>query len=303
VTIGKLAAVRAFERPCFQFANARSAFAAFLKATKTTQNDLVLLPSFIGWSAREGSGVFDPVAEAGCRYAFYPISHRLAVNVDATKELISKLRPKVFVLVHYFGFPDPHAVELAKYALSTGALVLEDEAHAMLSDVIGAICGRAGTAAIFSLHKLLPVPEGGVLVLNDDGLDNIPTWNRGTGAMSDYDLVSVAGARRQNAETLLDRIKALRTWMTPLYGEIPAGVIPQTLPVLIEGKNRDELYFKFNDAGFGVVSLYHTLISAVEKTAFPESHCLSKMIMNLPVHQDVGPTDIEAFVHFAEREC
>jgi hypothetical protein len=41
-----------------------------------------------------------------------------------------------------------------------------------------------------------------------------------------------------------------------------------------------------NDMGLGVVSLYHTLISAVDKSLFADSYWVSKRIFNLPVHQD-----------------
>ena len=295
--IEKLAAASRFHRPMFRFPSARSAFSAFLLATEIKAADLVLLPSYIGWSAREGSGVFDPVVEAGCRYSFYPLSERLIIDVTATKELIRMLKPRVFVLVHYFGFPDPNAPELAAYASSMGAMVLEDEAHAMLSDLVGGICGRSGTAAIFSLHKLLPVSDGGVLVLNHpDKLKRSSGWEMGDGLLSDYDLFGIALRRRQNADEMLDRIGAVRSWMQPLYGKIPSGVVPQTLPVVIRERNRDELYFKLNEAGYGVVSLYHTLISAVDKNQFQASHCLSRAIMNLPVHQDVELSAIRDFV-------
>ena len=48
------------------------------------------------------------------------------------------------------------------------------------------------------------------------------------------------------------------------------------------------LFLKYmNENGFGVVSLYHTLIEPLHKPEFCETLWLSKHILNLPVHQDV----------------
>jgi len=41
-----------------------------------------------------------------------------------------------------------------------------------------------------------------------------------------------------------------------------------------------------NDAGYGVVTLYHTMIAEISRDEFPGSHALSRRILNLPVHQD-----------------
>lgn len=51
-----------------------------------------------------------------------------------------------------------------------------------------------------------------------------------------------------------------------------------------------------NRAGFGVVSLYHTLIEPISESVYPESHRLSRKILNLPVHQDILPEDLDALI-------
>ena len=73
--------------------------------------------------------------------------------------------------------------------------------------------------------------------------------------------------------------------------------MPQTLPVVIQQKNRNDLYFEMNSAGFGVVSLYHTLINIIGSQEFSESHSLASRIMNLPVHQDAEPEQLTAMVN------
>lgn len=51
-----------------------------------------------------------------------------------------------------------------------------------------------------------------------------------------------------------------------------------------------------NEAGFGVVSLYHTMIDAISDRDFPDSHRLARTIFNLPVHPDATPAALAAMV-------
>jgi dTDP-4-amino-4,6-dideoxygalactose transaminase len=160
--ITKTAQVQAcFRRSVIGFRSARDAFRVLLTACGITTGDSILLPSFIGWSAREGSGVYDPVASIGAESIFYRMNENLSIDADDVQCKIRMRKPRVLVLIHYFGYPDPNAAALAAYAHKHGVLVLEDEAHAMLSDLVGGACGRTGDAVIFSLHKMLPFREGG----------------------------------------------------------------------------------------------------------------------------------------------
>ena len=51
-----------------------------------------------------------------------------------------------------------------------------------------------------------------------------------------------------------------------------------------------------NAAGFGVVGLYHTLVSELGEAEFPDSHWIARRVLNLPVHQDATPGSLEAMV-------
>jgi dTDP-4-amino-4,6-dideoxygalactose transaminase len=64
--------------------------------------------------------------------------------------------------------------------------------------------------------------------------------------------------------------------------------VPQTYPVRIIKGSRDEIYGRMNQRGYGVVSLYHTLIEPLRNSEYASSIALSKSILNLPVHQDVN---------------
>ena len=301
--ITKTAQVQAcFRRSVIGFRSARDAFRVLLTACGITTGDSILLPSFIGWSAREGSGVYDPVASIGAESIFYRMNENLSIDADDVQCKIRMRKPRVLVLIHYFGYPDPNAAALAAYAHKHGVLVLEDEAHAMLSDLVGGACGRTGDAVIFSLHKMLPFREGGVLLLNPsiaDGVRMQLAEREPQGELLsfwEYDLHCIATIRRRNAEQLIAALSPLAGRVNLLFPSLPPGVVPQTLPVIIQRKNRDELYFEMNAAGFGVVSLYHTLIDRVNAKEFPESHALASRIMNLPVHQDAKPEQLAAMI-------
>jgi len=294
--------VPAMQRPLIPFPSARRAFRAFLRKAMSAGEGHVLLPAHIGWSPREGSGVFDPVEELELPSAFYGLDARLRIDVEHFEEQLRRFSPRVVVLIHYFGYVDPAYLQVVDLAREHGALVLEDEAHAMLSDLIGGACGRLGDASLFSLHKMLPVDDGGALVVNQRGrelCDGIEA-EASIPALNDFDLYTLAMRRRKNAQRLeqlltpmVDRIEVLR----PLGPE----EVPQTLPVLVHGTSRDQLYEEMNAAGFGVVSLYHTLVKAVRPDEFPRVHELSSRIMNLPVHEEANEAELERMVEALDR--
>ena len=147
---------------------------------------------------------------------------------------------------------------------------------------------------------MLPLDSGGLLVAND------LRWHRpaarGTPGRSpaprllDFDLAEIARVRRENAAFLARRLVSLADALTPLRPETAPGVVPQTFPVLLRQAPRDETYTRLNAAGFGVVSLYHTLVSELGEADFPDSHWVARRVLNLPVHQDATPESMEAMV-------
>lgn len=259
------------------------------------------MPAYIGWSPKEGSGVFDPVEELGLSCSFYRMNERLEIDLEDLEKRLKLGNVGVFVVIHYFGYVDPGYEAAVALAKRHGAFVLEDEAHSMYTDLVGGASGRLGDACIFSLHKMLPVSSGGLLVINPGRrvprLGSDPTAAPPQDLWS-FDLLSIAMARRRNAELLSELIaESAHENLTPLRANPPAGVVPQTLPVLVRGVSRDQLYHLLNQNGFGVVSLYHTMISAISPETFPESFWLSRHILNLPVHQDVSSSDLQDMLH------
>jgi dTDP-4-amino-4,6-dideoxygalactose transaminase len=292
-----------FARHTISFHNARTAFKALLQELDFSCNGEVLLPAYVGWSPKEGSGVFDPVREVGVKFRFYRVNRDLTIDQDDAKLKIKTGNPKLMVIIHYFGYPDPQIDTIVDSAHARGVLILEDEAHALYSDWIGRVCGRLGDASIMSLHKMLPCPSGGLLILSDS-LDKETAERLKHSSLReplvcsplDYDLAGISRARRRNAAALIELLKPMRDRVVPLYDQLPDGVVPQTFPVIVQSRSRDELYFDLNELGYGVVSLYHTLIEPIGRAEFPDSHWMSSRILNLPVHQDASLEAIEAMV-------
>lgn len=290
-TVPKIAhCPEAFRRPMHPYPTARAAIARFLRWAGVQASDRVMLPAYVGWSAREGSGIYDPLHASGATPVFVRVDRGLNVDVDDFARKLESERAKAVFLVHYFGMPDPAFRECARMAREAGAKVLEDEAHAMFSDLVGGVCGREGDAAVFSLHKMLPTGgTGGTLVTNGFELEERTEGIEPFG----YDLAAIAAQRRANARAILNRLDEFGDAVTPLWPEIPEGVVPQTLPVLVHRVDRDRLYEEFNGRGYGGVSLYHTMVEPIGADEFPDSHWLARRIFNLPVHQDVPAERID----------
>ena len=289
------------ERRWAPFPDGRSALRALLERATAASGGPILLPAYVGWSPREGSGVFDPIEALEAPYAFYRVDSALRIDLDHLARELER-EPAALVLIHYFGMVDPIAVDAARMARERRIAVIEDEAHALLTDLLFGSCGRLGDACIASLHKLLPVERGGGAIVNPSGSKLFAGLEVGPGGASpfDFDLAAIAHARQRNCARLLGLLEPLAGRVEPLRRPSPTEV-PQTLPVLIRDPVRDELYERMNAAGFGVVSLYHTLVDAIPREAFPASYELAASILNLPVHQEADEESLTALVAELDR--
>ncbi|WP_321475648.1 DegT/DnrJ/EryC1/StrS family aminotransferase [uncultured Paludibaculum sp.] len=285
-------------RPWICHISARKAFESVLKATSCVDGG-VLLPAYVGWSANEGSGVFDPVAALGLSYSFYRLTDRLEIDLSSLRHALDNGHVRVVVLIHYFGHVDRFYEEAVHLARARGALVVEDEAHALLSDLQGGICGRLGDFAIYSLHKLLPLRRGGAVIVNTRAMDFFDRFEEGIQLdvpWYDFDLKVISERRVTNAVFLDELVRQTVPEVEPLWGKPRSGEVPQTYPVLVRPGTRDSLYHSMNQRGFGVVSLYHTLIEQLSAHQYGDAHQVSARILNLPVHQDISEAELEAMV-------
>lgn len=302
--VNKTALQENFIREFYSFNSAREAFKIYLESLNLNENDKILLPAYIGWSSNEGSGIFDPISELKIKYDFYNFDENLNIDFKSLQDkLVNDKNIKVVLLVHYFGYIDQNIEQVVNLINSHNKILIEDSAHSFFNDFLLGTCGRFGNATFFSIHKLFPENQGGALVTNDRnsvnkiGKEINQSINNN---LLKYDFYSIAEIRQRNAriiENILISEKNIK-----LIRKNNHINIPQTYPILILNNKRDYLYFKLNQLGFGVVSLYHTLINQIDEKIYSNSHNISKNILNLPIHQDINENKMELLLKTLVKE-
>lgn len=144
------------------FFSARYALAAGIKALGIRSGDKVLLPAY-------NCGVeIDPFKYFDIQTIFYRIDRSLQVDLD---DLLQRIEGgvKAILITHFIGFPQP-INEIKRICTEKGLFLIEDCAHAFLSNTNGKALGSCGDISIFSLLKTLSVPNGGVLVINNQDI-------------------------------------------------------------------------------------------------------------------------------------
>ncbi len=101
--------------------------------------------------------------QAGLEIVFYGIDRRLRIDPDEIVRLAGPGMAALYV-IHYFGFPHPME-DLLRLCASRGWHLIEDCAQALFARCEGVPAGTLGDLGIFSLHKFLPIPCCGALLV------------------------------------------------------------------------------------------------------------------------------------------
>ena len=277
--------------------NARTAWSHILRIVSTSRKLKVLMPSYIGYTEREGSGVFDPVEENSARYIFYRVTNNLEIDIDHFEKILQSDEISIVLVIHYFGFCRNDMELIKNYCRKYNAILVEDCAHAFNLGLNKQRIGNYGDFSFYSLHKYLATTSGKVLKVNSDifNISEIDSSKRASeNVLKQYvvtDLEKVANVRRENYrsyELLLPKSKEIEIMYT-----LGNDDIPQSFPVKIKNKKREKLYFYLMKQGMPTTALYYRLISQIGIESFPLSHNISEEILNLPVHQDTTINDIK----------
>lgn len=118
----------------------------------------------------------DALLAAGVRPRFYPVGENLSVDVEQIAARIGPSTAAVY-LIHYAGFPGP-VEALGALCREHGIALIEDCAHALASHVGDRPLGSFGDAAVFSLPKVVPVPNGGIVLIRGGWPDSNGTLRR-----------------------------------------------------------------------------------------------------------------------------
>lgn len=106
----------------------------------------------------------ETLAAAGVKPVFYPVGRDWDVNPADVEALIGP-DTRALYLIHYAGFPGPIR-QMRALADFYNLPLIEDCALSLLSAGEGTPLGSTGDIAFYSIYKMLPVPNGGVMVLN-----------------------------------------------------------------------------------------------------------------------------------------
>ena len=276
--------------------SARTAWELILRARTFPEGSSILLPAYIGYSEREGSGVFDPVEHTQAPYTFYALGSHLQIDLNLIEDLLRTGRHPMLLVIHYFGLAHANHSDLKELCERYGTTLIEDCAHVLGPLFPGHGMGSFGAAAFYSLHKMFPVPDGGALCLNEPGITALLPSQAQCCSISTLEQVvctdtrSVAVRRQENYAWLSSRLGEAEG-IEVLYPEIGSAV-PHDFPIRVLGGRREKLYFALIERGIPAIALYYCLIDQIKRTEYPLSHELSSSILNLPVHQDIGQIDL-----------
>jgi hypothetical protein len=107
----------------------------------------------------------DPFIHSGIQIRFYRVDRSLKVDLDSVKSILDS-KTRSLLIVHYFGFPqDMRSVQL--FCRENRLLLIEDCAHLLNGQCQEQPLGAFGDVSVFSMRKLLPIPDGGALLINN----------------------------------------------------------------------------------------------------------------------------------------
>jgi dTDP-4-amino-4,6-dideoxygalactose transaminase len=253
----------------------------------------ILLPAYIGYTKREGSGVFDPVRKTKSQYEFYSLDKQLTPDHDGIINKLSTGNFGALLVIHYFGFCQVKIKELATYCKEHNILLIEDCAHTLGGKYNGKDLGSYGDFSFHSLHKVLPLNNGGLLKANTDHVtfkDHCEEEVLSVFAKSDLEKINAK--RVENYKKMADALKKTEGIELLFSSSVPDGIVPHNLPIIVKNGLREKLYFKLIEQEVPVTALYYCMIREILIQDFPNAHYVAENILNIPIHQEVTDENI-----------
>lgn len=146
------------------------------------------------------NATLDPLRRTGASLRFVAVESDLTIDWQAARRMAPGEMPDLVLLPHFFGVPQDAAAAHA-FCLETGATLIEDCAHVLAPTPA---MGATGDHVLWSPHKLLAVPQGGLLVTRP-------------GATLTAGSLAAAGAVAPMGNWLIKRL---------VQKTIPAGLLP-----------------------------------------------------------------------------
>ncbi len=157
-------------KPTFYLFSGRNALYHGLQILGLGAGDTVLVPAF------HCTSLVEPLIERGVSVEFYRIDRACDADLADLRARIGE-RTRAVLAIHYFGFASPMR-ELRELCTQHGLFLIEDCAHVLTGCGEGTVLGEFGDISVFSWRKLLPIYDGGQLVVNNPMLR--PTLSLGS---------------------------------------------------------------------------------------------------------------------------
>jgi dTDP-4-amino-4,6-dideoxygalactose transaminase len=217
-----------------------------------------------------------------CFYKTLPVPNGGALVVNATGLASSPPRPA--------GAPVVSTLSHAAGALVANAAFRMGEAGEAIRAVV-----RGTYRALRGVSGLKPVSTG-------TSTFDVGAVHLGMSRVSDViarrvDAAAIVAARRRNYFLLLGR---LRDRVPPVFAEVPAGVSPLFYPLLCDDKAAVKA--RLEARGIETVDFWRNGHPLCPVEEFPEVATLRRRVLELPIHQDLGPEDM-SFVARCVKEA
>ena len=283
--------------------SARAAMLHILQSCLSLDKRGILLPSYIGLSAVEGSGVFDPIRDSGISSEFYKVDSKLRPDLYALEEQLKGGKFQLVFLIHYFGCPQVDVRAFCELCRKYDARVIEDCAHTITGGIYEPRLGSYGNFCIHSIHKSTTSQAGGFFVDHSDVLAKFPVAPEhqidldSLGIYANTDLYKISLSRRKNYQIVA-------SWINEIAGSSPVAMfftrlgendVPLNCPIMVRDGLRESLYFKLIERGVAPTALYHTLIPEIDHDQYPDSYTVSSNIINLPTHECIDESDMRKY--------
>jgi dTDP-4-amino-4,6-dideoxygalactose transaminase/CelD/BcsL family acetyltransferase involved in cellulose biosynthesis len=307
------------------FARARHGLRLGVQELGLGPGDEVLVPAY-----HHGSEI-EALVRAGLTCRFYDLGTGLEPEEEELDSLLTE-RTRALHLIHYFGLPQD-AQRWRSWCDERNLMLIEDAAQSWLASVDGRPVGSFGSLAIFCVYKTFALPDGGAVVsasppdapIGRNGSVLLPLARhrlavaRRTGVLarsrrftgtehvnfaldqeprppSPVTLAllprvadhAAAGRRRANYRLLNEDLGGL---MPPAIAPLGDGASPLVFPVWAE--RRDEFVRRLDERGVAARPFWQVPHPALDTSQFPNAAAWRERLVALPVHQELGPEDME----------
>ncbi|MBT3981915.1 MAG: DegT/DnrJ/EryC1/StrS family aminotransferase [Bacteriovoracaceae bacterium] len=296
-------------------ANGTDALVIIMKSLGIGPGDEVITASNSFISSASSIGLI------GATPVFADIDDDLNISAEAIEKVITN-KTKAIMPVHLTG-KCADMTPILEIAKKHGLKVIEDAAQSIMAKSNDWLSGSMGDAASFSLHPLKNLNafgDAGIITTSDDQLAEKMRLMRNHGQVSRDDFVfwgfnsrtdavqaaiinkkikyldGVIKNRRENAQLYRNRLKDIVK--CPVDGE---GCFDTYHLFVIQAKKRDELKAFLDSTGVQAQIHYPTPIHLYKAASYlgykkgdlPNTERLAGEILSLPIHQGLGPSQIE----------